>query len=103
MDDRAAVTRCAVCGGKIEDPNASSPCFGCRLDAWLPRGYDRREDYEYCAADGLSRARRRPKTGRAILDARPPVRAGEAAMHMTRAALLIRAERERSEGLGDDF
>ena len=46
-------------------------CPGCRLDTWIPPGYEDSENYEYDTVHGHPNATAHPPTGRAILDSTP--------------------------------
>ena len=61
--------QCVKCGERLEDPNSTVPlCFGCRLGALVPDGYETRERYFLDTAWDLYRATRKPRTGLDILD-----------------------------------
>jgi hypothetical protein len=97
---------CVRCGGRIE-PQAGEPagelCEGCRLDTWIPAGYVIREGYHRPAGGGPLRAAYRPRTGRVVLDAATPPRAGDLAALIGRNALASAAAREASVGLEQDL
>ena len=62
--------RCPICGDKRENPNAAV-CYGCYLDALVPRWYPAAEEYAYDPIWQHQNATAKPRTGIDLLDGTP--------------------------------
>jgi hypothetical protein len=63
------MAECRTCGH--DEPAitmVAGLCDGCRLDTWIPPGYQKREKYVFIEAYGYSNATCRPKLGVEFLD-----------------------------------
>lgn len=64
---------CKKCGQTItESLSRKKMCYSCYLNSFIPGWYPRREAYAFDVVYKHSNATRRPKTGVALLDSKPP-------------------------------
>ncbi len=99
--------KCCICGENIEGGKHADEtdeiCYSCWLCGLVPKGYEHREDYEYCTIDGTNKARRKPLTGVGILDCPGAVSVADIVSLCPPSVIEHRYEAESREGLTHDF
>ena len=98
---QVAGRRCTICGGKLDRPErtAETVCYGCRCDSYLPRDYERRENYITDEVTRLAVATEHPSTGVALLDAPAGQRVANVAHKLREADIKHASALEARAGL----